>query len=107
MNKYLNKILKTEEEDYVIASDTDSIYLNLGPLVETVYKGREKTDKSIVSFLNKICEMELEKYITSSYEELAKYVGAYQQKMFMKRENIANKGIWTAKKRYILNVWDS
>ena len=107
MNKYLNKILKTEEEDYVIASDTDSIYLNLGPLVETVYKGREKTDKSVVSFLNKICEMELEKYITSSYEELAKYVGAYEQKMFMKRENIANKGIWTAKKRYILNVWDS
>tara|TARA_B100000575_G_scaffold293831_1_gene306621 strand:- start:2359 stop:3075 length:717 start_codon:yes stop_codon:yes gene_type:complete len=51
--------------------------------------------------------MELEKYITSSYEELAKYVGAYEQKMFMKRENIANKGIWTAKKRYILNVWDS
>ena len=107
MNKYLNKILKTEEEDYVIASDTDSIYLNLGPLVETVYKGREKTDKSIVSFLNKICEMELEKYIESSYQELADYVGAYEQKMFMKRENIANKGIWTAKKRYILNVWDS
>ena len=107
MNKYLNTILKTEGEDYVIASDTDSIYLNLGPLVESVYKGREKTDKSVVSFLNKICEMELEKYITSSYEELAKYVGAYEQKMFMKRENIANKGIWTAKKRYILNVWDS
>ena len=72
MNAYLNNILKTEEEDYVIASDTDSIYLNLGPLVETVYKGREKTDKSIVSFLNKICELELEKYITSSYEELAR-----------------------------------
>jgi DNA polymerase elongation subunit (family B) len=27
--------------------------------------------------------------------------------MFMKRENIADRGIWTAKKRYILNVWDS
>ena len=48
MNLYLNKILKTEKEDYVIASDTDSIYLNLGPLVEGVYKGREKTDKSVV-----------------------------------------------------------
>ena len=107
MNQYLNRILKTEGEDYVIASDTDSIYLNLGPLVETVYKGREKTDESVVSFLNKICEMELEKYITSSYEALASYVGAYDQKMIMKRENIANKGIWTAKKRYILNVWDS
>jgi DNA polymerase elongation subunit (family B) len=107
MNAYLNKILKTEGEDYVIASDTDSIYLNLGPLVETVYKGRETTNQSIVSFLNKICEMELEKYITSSYETLANYVNAYDQKMFMKRENIADRGIWTAKKRYILNVWDS
>ena len=33
MNKYLNKVLKTEDVDYVIASDTDSIYLNMGPLV--------------------------------------------------------------------------
>ena len=32
MNEYLNKLLKTTGEDYVIASDTDSIYLNLGPL---------------------------------------------------------------------------
>ena len=107
MNTYLNKILKTENEDYVIASDTDSIYLNLGPLVERVYKGREKTTEGIVSFLNKICEVELEKYITNSYETLANYVNAYDQKMFMKRENIAERGIWTAKKRYILNVWDS
>jgi len=107
MNNYLNKILKTEGEDYVIASDTDSIYLNLGPLVEVIYKGREKTNESVVSFLNKICEMEFEKYITSSYETLANYVNAYEQKMFMKRENIADRGIWTAKKRYILNVWDS
>jgi len=106
MNTYLNKILKTDGEDYVIAADTDSIYLNLGPLVDTVYKGREKTDESIVTFLNKICEVELEKYITSSYQELADYVSAYDQKMFMKRETIANKGIWTAKKRYILNAWD-
>jgi len=107
MNQFLNKTLKTTGEDYVIASDTDSIYLNLGPLVETVYKGREKTDKSVVSFLNKVCELEFEKYIESSYKELATYVNAYEQKMIMKRENIASVGIWTAKKRYMLNVWDS
>ena len=34
-------------------------------------------------------------------------MNAYDQKMQMKRENIADRGIWTAKKRYILNVWDS
>lgn len=107
INKYLNKILKTEDIDYVIASDTDSIYLNMGPLVETVYKGREKTTEGIVSFLDKVAKVELEKYIESCYQELANYVNAYDQKMQMKRENIADRGIWTAKKRYILNVWDS
>ena len=107
MNERMNKILKTEDIDYVIASDTDSIYLHLGPLVDRVYEGREKTSEGIVTFLNKICEMEFEPYIDSSYKELAEYVNAYDQKMFMKRENIADRGIWTAKKRYILNVWDS
>jgi len=107
MNDHLNKILKTNDIDYVIASDTDSIYLNLGPLVETVYKGREKTNEGVVAFLNKICEMEFEPFIESSYQKLASYVNAYDQKMQMKRENIADRGIWTAKKRYILNVWDS
>ena len=106
MNQKMNKILKTEDVDYVIASDTDSIYLNLGPLVEGVYKGREETDEVIVGFIDKVCSMELEPYIESSYEALANYVNAYDQKMFMKRETIANKGIWTAKKRYILNAWD-
>jgi|694.fasta_scaffold03083_23 DNA polymerase elongation subunit (family B) len=107
MNAYLNKILKTKEVDYVIASDTDSIYLDMGPLVESVYKGREKTTQSVVSFLDKVAKVELEKYIESCYQELADYVNAYDQKMQMKRENIAERGIWTAKKRYILNVWDS
>ncbi len=106
MNQYMNRVLKTQGEDYVIASDTDSIYLNMGPLVETVYKGREVSNEDIVSFLDKVCDLELEKYISSAYEALAEYVNAYEQKMFMKRETIAERGIWTAKKRYMLNAWD-
>jgi DNA polymerase elongation subunit (family B) len=107
INQYLNNILKTDDVDYVIASDTDSVYLHVGPLVEKVYKGREKTTEGIVSFLDKVCKVELEKYIESCYEELAEYLNAYAQKMYMKRECIADRGIWTAKKRYILNVWDN
>ena len=107
MNAYLNKVLKTQDVDYVIASDTDSMYLNLGPLVERVYEGREKTAESIVSFLDKVASLELEKFIESSYQELADYLNAYAQMMKMKRENIAERGFWTAKKRYVLNVWDS
>ena len=107
MNEYLNTLLKTEEVDYVIASDTDSIYLNLGPLVTKFFSNRVGDKAAVVSILNKVCEEKLEPFIQGSYEELAAFVSAYDQKMIMKRENIADKGIWTAKKRYILNVWDS
>ena len=107
MNQKMNNILKTDGKDYVIASDTDSIYLHMGDLVDRVYENKNKTTEDVVTFLNKVCEKQLEPYIDASYEELANYVNAYDQKMQMKRENIADRGIWTAKKRYILNVWDS
>ena len=107
MNEFLNKILKTEGVDYVIASDTDSIYLNFGGVVDT-YLSNHKDDKSkVVTMIDKICKDQLEPYIDNCYNELAEYVNAYEQKMQMKRENIADRGIWTAKKRYILHVWDS
>ena len=107
MNEYLNKLLSTDKEDYVIASDTDSIYLNLGPLVDKFFGNKSSDKAAIVTILDKICQEKLEPFIERSYEELATYVAAYEQKMKMKRENIADRGIWTAKKRYILNVWDS
>ena len=99
--------MSTEEEDYVIASDTDSIYLNLGPIVDK-FLGHKSGDKTaVVELLDKICQDKLEPYIDTCYQNLATYVSAYDQKMQMKRENIADRGIWTAKKRYILNVWNS
>jgi DNA polymerase elongation subunit (family B) len=107
MNEYLNKLLSTKKEDYVIASDTDSIYLNLGPLVNKFFSAKSGDKTAIVGILDKICQEKLEPFIESSYQELADYLAAYDQKMKMKRENIAERGIWTAKKRYILNVWDS
>ena len=107
MNGYLNKLLSTEEVDYVIASDTDSIYLNLGPLVTKFLSAKSDDKTAVVSLLDKICQDKLEPFIEQSYQDLADYVQAYEQKMIMKRENIADRGIWTAKKRYILNVHDS
>ena len=107
MNQYLNKLLQTTDEDYVIASDTDSIYLNLGPLVDKFFATKSSDKVAIVGLLDKICEDKFEPYIEKCYQDLASYVSAYDQKMQMKRENIADRGIWTAKKRYILNVWDS
>jgi DNA polymerase elongation subunit (family B) len=107
MNGYLNKLLSTDKVDYVIASDTDSIYLNLGPVVDKFFGSKSSDKNKIVELLDKVCKDRLEPFIEKSYQELADYVSAYDQKMIMKRENIADRGIWTAKKRYILNVWDS
>jgi DNA polymerase elongation subunit (family B) len=107
MNEYLNTLLQSKDIDYVIASDTDSIYLNLGPLVTKFFSNKSDNKTAIVGILDKICQEKLEPFIEGSYQELADYVSAFDQKMQMKRENIADRGIWTAKKRYILNVWDS
>jgi DNA polymerase elongation subunit (family B) len=110
INGYMNKILSTEEKDYVIASDTDSIYLKLGPLVNKVYgvDGVVSMPKTkVIDFMDKVCKDKIEPYINESYNELAEYVHAYAQKMQMKREALADKGIWTAKKRYIMNVYDN
>lgn len=105
LNAYLNKLLKTDE-DYVIASDTDSIYLKLGPLVQNVFKDGKDVGK-IITFMDTVCEQKIQPYIDQSYSELADYVHAFAQKMQMKREALANKGFWTAKKRYVLNVYNN
>jgi DNA polymerase elongation subunit (family B) len=111
LNMYLNKLLKTEGEDYVIASDTDSVYITFDKLVNTVLKEREGESEDsyrgrAVDFLDTVAQEKIEPFIDKSYQALASYVNAYEQKMQMAREVIADKGIWTAKKRYILNAWD-
>jgi DNA polymerase elongation subunit (family B) len=105
LNEFMNKLLSSTNVDYVLASDTDSVYLNLGPLVKKVYKDTSNTAK-IIEFMDKVCQQKLQPFIDTSYQELADYTNAYEQKMQMKRESLVDKAIWTAKKRYILNVWD-
>lgn len=104
-NKYLNKVMKTEGKDFVIAIDTDSIYLTMEELIEKVCP--EKSDADKIKYMDKVCEDLFQPFIDTTYQKLAEYMNAYSQKMIMKREVLADKGLWTAKKRYILNVHNS
>jgi len=106
VNKFLNKVLETENEDYVLASDTDSLYVTLEPLIKKV-ELEEGDTKKIINFMDSVCNDKMEKIIDNCYDELAEYVNAFEQKMVMKREVLADVGIWIAKKRYILNVHNS
>lgn len=107
LNDYLNSIIKPKrEDDYIIASDTDSIYVTFEALVKKVGLDETKIE-SVIDFLDKVCEQKIKPFIDKSYEKLADYVNAYEQKMVMKREALADVGIWTGKKHYILSVWDN
>ena len=105
LNAFLNKTLDTGDYDYVVASDTDSVYLRLGNLVDKVCPNKSKSQ--VVEFLNKSCAEIIQPFIDRSYKLLAEQMNAYENKMVMEREVIADVGIWTAKKRYMLNVHDS
>ena len=100
INQYLNKVLKTSK-DYVLAIDTDSVYVCLNDLVEAV------NPKNPLEFVNTVCEEKLEPVLEQSYNKLFEMLGGIDNRMVMKREAIADRGIWTAKKRYILNVHDN
>jgi DNA polymerase elongation subunit (family B) len=100
VNKEMNTLLETDK-DYVIAIDTDSLYINMNDLV------KKFEPKDPVKFLDKICSEHFEKVLDKSYAELADYTNAYTNRMEMGREVIADRGIWVAKKRYILNVHNS
>lgn len=98
MNEAMNSILKSDGKDYVIAMDTDSLYVNMEPLVNAV------NPKDPVKFIDQACEQKIVPILAKAYDKMFTQMNAYDNRMVMAREAIADKGIWMAKKRYILNV---
>ena len=105
LNRFLNKVVGTEDHDFIIASDTDSAYVSLAPLIARVCPNKSVRDT--IRFMDKACEKSIQPFIDSSYQRLAAYTNAYEQRMVMKREALADKALWTAKKRYIINVYNN
>lgn len=107
VNKYMNKILKTEDEDYILYIDTDSIYVDMSPIVKATFGTVDIDRKQGEEFLDKVCSTRIEQVIAAGYDDLAKKMGAYRQAMSMKREKITDKSVFIAKKRYIMNTLNS
>ena len=104
MNEFLRKRFGNDEKDFVIASDTDSLYLDLSDYVNEM-DTKDKTE--IADRLNIVSQNEIQPYMEDFYDELKKYLNCPKQKMVMEREVIADQGIWIGKKHYVLNVLDS
>lgn len=105
LDVYLNKVVGTNGHNYSFYSDTDSCYISLDPLVRKYY-GNLPRDK-LIDVLDKICEEKITEAINQSCDQLADYTNAFQKKIVFKREAIAERGLWVAKKRYALNVYDN
>ena len=102
LNAYLNRVLQNKEwKDYIVAIDTDSLYVCLNDLVEKVQPN------NTIDFLDKVCQDALEPELEKSYADLYNMLGGVDNRMVMKREAIADRALWTAKKRYIMNVHDN
>lgn len=107
INDYLNKLCKISGFDFIIASDTDSMYLNLEPLILKAFPNHKNVETiKIIRAMDKLCNDQIQKAIQDSFTRLYDRIGAFAPKMNMKREAIADSAIWTSKKHYILNVWN-
>ena len=107
VNDYLNKFMKTENLDYIVYIDTDSIYVDMAPVIEKVFGTVDIDKKTGEEFLDKVCKEKIEKIIEDGYVELAEKMGAYRNAMAMKREKITDKSVFVAKKRYVMNALNS
>ena len=105
IDEFMNKFLGTEDEVYSFYTDTDSCYLTLDTMVEKHLK--DKSRDEIIDILDKFVDQKLEPIINGRMAELGDYMNVFDKKIFFKREGIADTGIWVAKKRYAMNVWDN
>lgn len=115
INLYINKLLNTDNKDYIISSDTDSVYLDLNEVVKKIIylkpeineiTNQNEKDITIIKYLDDFCENHIQKMINNKFKELSYILNVFSPRTEMKRETIANKGIWKAKKMYILNAWN-
>lgn len=105
LNDFLNDAVGTKNNDYVVYSDTDSVYINMEQIVNKFCKN--KSTNEIIDYIDNICKKIMDPFIEKQFKTLADKMNAYENRIDMEREVIADKGIWVAKKRYMLNVWDS
>ena len=105
LNDTLNKICETKDYLYSFYSDTDACYITLDPLVKKFY-GKMETDK-LIKILDKVCDEKIESFLSKASDRISDYTNAFDNRISFKREVIADRGIWVAKKRYALNVYNN
>ena len=105
LTQFLNNLCKTSDQNYIIYSDTDSVYISLDNVVQKFMNPEKNNTQKIITNIDKFCIDVLTPFIQKKYDKIKELLNCPVQKLSMKREVIADRGVWTAKKRYMLNVY--
>lgn len=105
LNALMDKTMKTEGKDRIVLIDTDSVVLTLEDLIAKVCP--DKTTEEKIQYMDTVAEKVIQPAIDKTYQDLANYMNAYEQKMQMKRENLVDVMISVSKKRYVMSVHNS
>ena len=104
INAWMNKVMATDNVDYIVAIDTDSNYVNMQPMVDKFFANKSR--EQITDILDKVAQDQMQPMLEKEFLDIKQYLNCYEQKMVMEREAIASSAFWTAKKRYAMCVWD-
>jgi hypothetical protein len=109
INQFVAKHIGSDV-DTVIAADTDSNYVTFKAIVDKSYtleKQKNMGTLAIIRHLDNVCEKVIAPQIKKYCQNLADYTNAYEQKLEMKREALADKAIWVKKKNYMINIYNN
>ena len=94
--------------------DTDSCYVSLEEVIEKFILPKLETDsdgkydiQKVIDAMDKIADDRITPAINAACDDLAKYTNSLSQLMNFKREALSDRGVWCAKKKYALNVYDN
>lgn len=106
----MDELLGTEGVDYVIGSDTDSCMTSIEGFMDGYIAacGMPEDYNELIDVADQFVQVNLEDgVLVPRFAELAAMLGSAKSTLSMKREAIADRGLFRAKKHYVLQVWDN
>ena len=103
ISEFITKLLGLKEfVDFVIYIDTDSLAVNLTPIMD-----KFGLDKTNIDLIQKIADEKISEVADAATKEYCEMLNGMWPALEFKREKICSAAIYTQKKRYILKVWDN
>ena len=100
VNRYLSRVVGPG--DYVIAMDTDSLYIDMQPLVDRFMSDADPGQ--VMTGIDRVCREKFEPMFESVMRTFCDRLGAREYTLDLTQERLCDRALWSIKKRYALRV---